>query len=145
MNIPTDNKWECVHKQLKDIQEIVNFSQKKETPTEFIARQKNIKHEKYLFLTNKYYLDIITKISLAKGAGKKQQFINFEREYFKAGSKGLGFPKDFQRSWLNEVILNGNNIYTKNYYDNDKYLCEVLLDVKVDIWNNGAFTSVFSW
>ena len=138
-------KWANIHEQLKEIQPPLESGKTKETPAEFIARQNNIKHEKYLFITNKYYLNIITKISLAKGAGKKIQHINFIRDDFKAGSKGLGFPKDFQRNWLNDVVFNGNNIYTEQYYKNDQCLCEVLLDVKADIWNNGVFTTVFTW
>ena len=66
-------------------------------------------------------------------------------QQFKAGSKGLGFPTEFQRSWLKDVVFNGNNIYTEKYFTNDKCLCEVLLDVNADIWNNGAFTTVFTW
>ena len=141
----TEHKWTSIHEQLKEVNETINDSKKKETPKEFVARQQEIKHNKYLFLTNKYYLNIITKISLAKGAGKKSQHINFTRDDFKAGSKGLGFPKDFERAWINDVVLNGNNNYTKKYFINDKCLCEVLIDVKADIWNNALFTTVFTW
>lgn len=137
--------WANIHEQLKEVHLTIEQPNKKETPAQFIERQNNIKHEKYLFLTNKYYLNIITKISLAKGSGKKKQFINFVRDDFKAGSKGLGFPTEFQRSWLKDVVFNGNNIYTEKYFTNDKCLCEVLMDVNADIWNNGAFTTVFTW
>ena len=140
----TKDKWTSIHGQLKEVNESVYTSQKKETPEEFVARQKKIKHDKYLFITNKYYLDIITKISLAKGAGKKTQFMNFVRDDFKAGSKGLGFPKEFQRSWINDVLLNGNNVYTEQYFKNDKCLCEVLIGVKAEIFYNALFTTVFS-
>ena len=145
MNTECANKWNSIYDELKEVEKTIYTQEKKETPSEFIARQNNIKHEKYLFLTNKYYLDIITKISLAKGSGKKEKFMNFNRDDFKAGSKGLGFPKEFQRSWLNDVVFNGNNIYTEKYYNSDPCLCEVLLDVKADIWNNGNFTTHFTW
>jgi len=138
-------KWSRIHEELKEIHTQIEDPNKKETPAQFIERQNNIKHEKYLILTNKYYLNIITKISLAKGSGKKTLFINFERDDFKAGSKGLGFPKDFQRYWLQDVVFNGNNKYTEKYFTNDAPLCEVLTDVSADIWNNKAFTTVFSW
>tara|TARA_Y100000389_G_scaffold103778_1_gene100635 strand:- start:1804 stop:2250 length:447 start_codon:yes stop_codon:yes gene_type:complete len=138
-------KWTCIYDELKEVEKTIYTKPNKETPAEFIARQNNIKHEKYLYLTDTYYLDIITKISLAKGNRKNKLFINFNRDDFKAGSKGLGFPNQFERSWLNDVVFNGNNIYTEKYYKDDSCLCEVLLDVSADVWNNGSFTTVFTW
>ncbi len=76
--------------------------------------------------------------------GSKEKFMNFEKNDFKANCEGLGFPKDVQRLWLEEVILNK---------DEDKFLPvdeitgerDHLHGINFEIWNNAKFTTRFHW
>ena len=102
------------------------------------------KDELFKFLTSKYHAKIKRAIEGAAKRGLSEKFMNFEKDDFKANCEGLGFPKDVQRLWLNEVILNKSD---------DKYLPvdedtgkpEHLDGVHFDIWNNAKFTTRFYW
>jgi hypothetical protein len=102
------------------------------------------KDELFDFLTKKYHAKIKRSIMSAAQRGSKEKFMNFEKDDFKANCEGLGFPKDVQRLWLKEVILNK---------DEDTYLPidemtgmrDHLHGINFEVWNNAKFTTRFYW
>lgn len=112
--------------------------------TELKVKSDKRKDELFDFLTKKYHAKIKRSIMSAAQRGSKEKFMNFEKDDFKANCEGLGFPKDVQRLWLKEVILNK---------DEDKYLPvdeitgmrDHLHGINFEIWNNAKFTTRFHW
>lgn len=102
------------------------------------------KDELFKFLTNKYHAKIKRSIMSAAQRGSKEKFMNFEKDDFKANCEGLGFPKDVQRLWLKEVILNKD----ENKFlpvDEMTGMREHLSGINFEIWNNAKFTTRFYW
>ena len=112
--------------------------------TELKVKSDKRKDELFDFLTNKYHAKIKRSIMGAAQRGSKEKFMNFEKNDFKANCEGLGFPKDVQRLWLEEVILNK---------EEDKFLPvdeitgerDHLHGINFEIWNNAKFTTRFHW
>jgi hypothetical protein len=112
--------------------------------TELKVKSDKRKDELFDFLTKKYHAKIKRSIMSAAQRGSKEKFMNFEKDDFKANCEGLGYPKDVQRLWLKEVILNK---------DEDKYLPvdeitgerDHLNGINFEIWNNAKFTTRFHW
>ena len=101
----------------------------------------NVKDEKFKFLTEKYLNDILAGIERAAKKGYREKYMNFDREDFKANCKGLGYPNEFQRMWLDEVSKPDSPYIFK---DKDG-IPKCLEGIEASIWNNGAFTTVFKW
>ena len=105
----------------------------------FLKRQEEQYDALMHFLTKKYAKRTQDSLIRAAQKGKSEAYINFDRNDFKVNFPGLGDPKKNQRNWLNEmknpdskyVIQNAGNI--------------ILDGISADIWNNGAFTTRFSW
>lgn len=102
---------------------------------------KKVKNEKFKMLNEKYFNMIERKIKNMSTKGKREAYINFERDDFKANCDGLGNPKEFQRLWINE-ITNPISIYLPKD-ENGNTKCLEGLDA--NIWGNGAFTTHFTW
>ena len=104
-------------------------------------RMEKIKDEKFKELTEKYISDILGGIARSAARGYREKYINFSRDDFKANCKGLGFPNEFQRLWLTEMT-DPSSKYLINEEDGNP----ICLDgITFEIWNNGAFTTVFKW
>ena len=104
-------------------------------------RQEHVKDYLFKILSDKYLITIHNGIKHAAQNGKREKYINFTRDDFKANCPGLGGPVAFQILWLSEITN-----------PNSKYLIEDSNGIKIhisgisyDIWNNGSFTTVFSW
>ena len=97
----------------------------------------------YLFkiLSDKYLITIHNAIKHAAQNGKRSKYINFTRDDFKANCPGLGGTVAFQALWLSE-ITNPNSKYLVEDSNGNKIH---ISGIKYDIWNNGSFTTVFSW
>ena len=118
-----------------------NESDSKQKKQEHENRMENVKKEKFEFLNDKYFDMIQRKIKNFSKQGKREAYINFNYDDFKANCKGLGNPKAFQRLWINS-ITNPNSIYLpKDSQGNPK----CLEGLHADIWGNGAFTTHFTW
>ena len=100
-----------------------------------------VKKEKFKMLNEKYFDMIERKIKNMSINGKREAYINFVWEDFKANCNGLGNPKQFQRLWIDE-ITNPNSIYLPKDKD-DKTRC--LEGLNAEIWGNRAFTTHFTW
>tara|TARA_Y100000591_G_C21723762_1_gene640220 strand:- start:166 stop:576 length:411 start_codon:yes stop_codon:yes gene_type:complete len=119
-----------------------NSHNKSESPEEFEARIARIRDEKYTFLTDKYFEIIMRGITNAAKSGKSARYINFDRNDFKANCKGLGYPNQFQKAWLEELQKPDSKYLTRFNTTEVKISLE---GITFDIWNNKAFTTVFKW
>ena len=104
-------------------------------------RLKEVKQEKFKLLNEKYFDMIERKIKNMSAKGKREAYINFDWNDFKANCNGLGNPKQFQRLWIDEII-NPDSIYLPKDEDGKTKCLEGL---HADIWGNGAFTTHFTW
>jgi len=102
---------------------------------------KEVKEEKFKLLNEKYFDMIERKIKNMSAKGKREAYINFSWEDFKANCHGLGNPKQFQRLWINEITNPKSNYLPKDQDGNTK----CLEGLHADIWGNGAFTTHFTW
>lgn len=107
-----------------------------------------VRNELFTILTAKYH-DIIKRgIKNAARNGKREKYINFAREDFKANCHGVGFPQEVQEAWLNEMCNPGSKYLpvagddNEGWSEGDKMHFE---GVEFNVWNNKAFTVVFKW
>lgn len=104
-------------------------------------KMEEVKKEKFEFLNDKYFDMIQRKIMNFSKKGKREAYINFDYEDFKANCRGLGNPKQFQRLWI-DSITNPNS----SYLPVDKHgKTKSLEGLRADIWGNGLFTTHFTW
>ena len=104
-------------------------------------RQEYVKDYLFKILSDKYLITIHDAIKNAAKNGKRNKYINFTRDDFKANCPGLGGPVAFQSLWLSE-ITNSNSKYHVEYSNGNNIH---ISGIKYDICNNGSFTTVFSW
>ena len=104
-------------------------------------RMKEVKQEKFKMLNEKYFDMIERKIKNMSAKGRREAYINFDWDDFKANCNGLGNPKQFQRLWIDE-ITNPDSIYLPKDEDGKTKCLEGL---HADIWGNRAFTTHFTW
>jgi len=114
-------------------------NQKKTNKQEQRANQ--VKEEKFKMLNEKYFDMIQRKIKNMSSKGKREAFINFTWEDFKANCDGLGNPKYFMRLWIDE-ITNPDSIYLPKDQDGNT---KSLHGLNANIWSNRAFTTHFTW
>ena len=106
-----------------------------------MERITHIKDQLMQTLTDKYHKSILTGIQNASKQGKREKYINFDREDFKANCKGLGFPKQIEIMWLEEMC-NPESSYLPEDDDGNK---KHFKGINYNIWNNGKFTTHFTW
>merc|ERR1712196_23424 len=66
-------------------------------------RAAEVRNDLFATLTTKYHDTIKRGISNAARNGKREKYINFAREDFKANCHGVGFPQQVQADWLHEM------------------------------------------
>ena len=76
--------------------------------------------------------------------------MNFDKNDFKANFPGLGYPKEFMRSWFDELSDPNSkylpDIYIKDYFEYSDSKKKISLQgIDISIWNNGSNTVVFKW
>lgn len=102
---------------------------------------KYVKDKKFKFLTRKYLSTILERIEFMTSQGNRETYINFNRDDFKANCNGLGFPRQFQRTWLMEM-QNPKSDYLPTLADGSKPSLE---GIRFDIWGNKKYTTHFKW
>ena len=111
-------------------------------------RAAEVRDELFTTLTAKYHDTIKRGINNAARNGKREKFINFAREDFKANCHGVGFPQEVQTAWLKEMC-NPKSKYLPVAEDDNEWWSEGekmhFQGVDFDVWNNKAFTVVFTW
>ena len=104
-------------------------------------RMAEVKDELMKKLTDLYFIKVKNGIEGAAKKGKREKYMNFSRDDFKANCNGLGYPNQIQRMWINEMC-DPESSYLLTDENGDKMH---LQGIKASIWNNGAYTTVFSW
>lgn len=99
------------------------------------------RHELMVGLTDKYHGTIKRGIEAATRAKKREKFINFEFEDFKANCSGLGTPKDVMRMWIDDMC-NPESDYVPVDESGKKIHFSGLT---ADIWGGRTFTTRFTW
>ena len=69
----------------------------------FQEKKEKIKHEKFVYLTDKYFSNIIGGIMHESNKGLRIKYMNFDKNEFKANFPELGFPREFMRAWFDEL------------------------------------------
>ena len=125
------------HNEIKKIAEEKEAARKEKE----IKRIIHIKDELMQALTDKYHKSILIGIQNASKQGKREKYINFDREDFKANCKGLGFPKQVALIWLEEMC-NPESLYLPEDDDGNK---KHFKGIEYNILNNAKFTTHFTW
>lgn len=111
-------------------------------------RAAEVRDELFTSLTAKYHDTIKRGINNAARNGKREKFINFARDDFKANCHSVGFPQQVQADWLKEMC-NPESKYLPIAEEANDWWVEGekmhFQGVDFDVWNNKAFTVVFSW
>ena len=111
-------------------------------------RAAEVRDELFTTLTAKYHDTIKRGINNAARNGKREKFINFAREDFKANCHGVGFPQQVQAAWLKEMC-DPESKYLPVAEEANEWWAEGdkmhFQGVEFDVWNNKAFTVVFTW
>ena len=111
-------------------------------------RAAEVRDELFTSLTAKYHDTIKRGINNAARIGKREKFINFARDDFKANCHGVGFPQQVQADWLKEMCNPDSKYLPLAEEANDWWVEGEKMHfqgVEFDVWNNKAFTVVFSW
>lgn len=112
------------------------------------GREDEVRNEMFVALTTKYHDTIKRGINNAAKAGKREKYMNFARDDFKANCHGLGFPQQVQTDWLKEMC-NPDSKYLPVAEEANDWWAEGdkmhFQGVEYDVWNNKAFTVVFKW
>ena len=99
-----------------------------------------VRDELFTFLTEKYLNDVRGSIFRAAKKGERVKYINFNRDDFKANFPGMGTPAQVEKAWLTEMCDPESKYIIEN--DGKKLTLE---GIEADVWNNGKFTTKFSW
>lgn len=110
---------------------------KNEKEEKLKKRQDEVKHNKFIELTQKYFLQIKRGIENAAKDGKSEKYINFDRNDFKANCFGLGNTNEFLKLWLNEIVDPSSK-----YIPDDE---ECFEGFTFEPLNNFKFTTKISW
>jgi len=115
----------------------------------FQEKKEKIKHEKFVYLTDKYFSNIIGGIMHESNKGLRIKYMNFDKNEFKANFPELGFPREFMRAWFDE-LSKPDSIYlpnktVKDYFGGISEKKISLEGIHISIWNNRANTVVFTW
>ena len=108
-----------------------------------------VRDEMFTTLTTKYHDTIKRGINNAARNGKREKYMNFARDDFKANCHGLGFPQQVQADWLKEMCNPDSKYLPVAAEDNGNGWAEGdkmhFQGVECNVWNNKAFTVVFTW
>ena len=116
--------------------------EKKEAKKKAFLKKKQARYDELMhLLTKKYAKSTYDSIIQAAQNGYAEKYINFHRDDFKANFPGLGNPSQVQRSWLNEMM----DPKSKYLIDDDDGNPLLFDGIYYDVWNNGSFTTYFSW
>ena len=107
-----------------------------------------VRDEMFTTLTAKYHDTIKRGINNAARGGRREKYINFARDDFKANCHGLGFPQKVMDDWLKEMCNPESKYLPVAEEDNEWWNAGDKMHfqgVEYDVWNNKAFTTVFNW
>jgi len=109
-----------------------------------INKRENIKHQKFLFLTDKYFDTIVSVIKKSASYGYRKVIHKFDKNDFKANYPGLGYPNDFIKLWLDE-LTDYESCYLPIDQENQEKISLQGIDYSVIYYNNHNITIKFQW
>lgn len=93
-------------------------------------------------LTEKYHPLLKKGLNQAAHAGRREKYMNFVRDDFKANFPTLGTPGEMALRWLQEMIKEDSKYLPFREGSEDR---EHFKGLEFDVWNNGAFTIHLKW
>ena len=123
-------------------QDMVELSREKKL--ENISRRETIKHQKFVFLTDKYFESIVSIIKRSANHGYRDVFHKFDKNDFKANFKGLGYPNEFIKLWLDE-LTDYESSYLPTDEENQAVISLQGIEHRVMNYNNNNITIKFQW
>ena len=109
-----------------------------------INKRENIKHQKFLFLKDKYFDTIVSVIKKSASYGYRKVIHKFDKNDFKANYPGLGYPNDFIKLWLDE-LTDYESCYLPIDQENQEKISLQGIDYSVIYYNNHNITIKFQW
>tara|TARA_Y100001935_G_scaffold255554_1_gene269423 strand:- start:404 stop:808 length:405 start_codon:yes stop_codon:yes gene_type:complete len=130
-------------------QDMIELSKKKnklklEKNLSNINKRENIKHQKFLFLTDKYFDTIVSIIKRSANYGYRKVIHKFDKNDFKANFPGLGYPNDFIKLWLDE-LTDYESSYLPIDEENQEKISLQGIECNVIYYNNHHITIKFQW
>lgn len=93
-------------------------------------------------LTEKYHPLLKKGLTQAAHAGRREKYMNFERDDFKANFPTLGTPGEMAVRWLQEMVKEDSKYLPFRDGTEDR---EHFKGLEFDVWNNAAFTIHLKW
>ena len=93
-------------------------------------------------LTEKYHPLLKKGLNQAAYAGRREKYMNFVRDDFKANFPTLGTPGEMALRWLQEMVKEDSKYLPFREGTEDR---EHFKGLQFDVWNNGAFTIHLKW
>lgn len=93
-------------------------------------------------LTEKYHPLLKKGLNQAAHAGRREKYMNFERDDFKANFPTLGTPGEMAMRWLQEMVKEDSKYLPFREGTEDR---EHFKGLEFDVWNNKAFTIHLKW
>ena len=93
-------------------------------------------------LTEKYHPLLKKGLNQAAHAGRREKYMNFERDDFKANFPTLGTPGEMAVRWLQEMVKEDSKYLPFREGTEDR---EHFKGLEFDVWNNKAFTIHLKW
>ena len=95
-------------------------------------------------LTDKYHPLLKKGLEQAAHAGRREKYMNFTRDDFKANFPTLGTPAEMASRWLSEVTTEESKYLPIKEGSDDKER-DHFKGLTFDVWNNSVFTVHFKW
>lgn len=120
---------------------LVNDLERKKKFEEAKARRL---HDMMVKLTDKYHPLLKNGLEQAAHNGRREKYMNFVRDDFKANFPSLGTPAQMARMWLCEMTTEDSKYipYKQGCEDNGT---DNFKGLEFDVWNNLAFTVKLTW
>tara|TARA_Y100000389_G_C17467068_1_gene526613 strand:+ start:1170 stop:1574 length:405 start_codon:yes stop_codon:yes gene_type:complete len=109
-----------------------------------INKRENIKHQRFIFLTDKYFDTIVSVIKKSATYGYRKVIHKFDKNDFKANFPGLGYPNDFIKLWLDE-LTDYESCYLPIDEENQTKISLQSIEHSVIYYNNNNITVKFQW
>ena len=93
-------------------------------------------------LTEKYHPLLKKGLTQAAHAGRREKYMNFERDDFKANFPTLGTPGEMAVRWLQEMVKEDSKYLPFREGTEDR---EHFKGLEFDVWNNKVFTIHLKW
>ena len=121
----------------------VALNAEREVKREKFEAAKNAREKELMsFLTLTYHQSLKCAIEEAAKMGKREKYMNFNRDACKANFPTLGTPCQVLNRWLDHMVNPESEFVPEKEGVSEK---DHLVGLSYDVWNNGAFTVHFTW